>query len=414
MKSGSNGCNGDAVVGANTSLWLTKVDRRLVFRESGFVQKNLNIPLIQDSLIKAGLNQSGLAEKLKVSREAVSKWLAAESFPQPDKLLRLGMLLGLAFEQLVVLSPSPAVPVVLFRKKANRKTKDEHLDNARETGELLKRLVPYLTKQELTHPPTLKDPTANYDYVQKVASQVRAEMGLEHKAILNFQDLIAKFNQLQAVIVPALWGERQHHGNALNIYLPDSETTWVFLNLDSSIVDFKFWMAHELGHSLAPELVDDSGEDFADSFAQALLFPESQAARLRTELQEIRSVSARIVRIRDEAIKHVISPYTVRLAVQAYEQAHGLPKTDLGDVGKFMAAVTHFLKGCKTISQTLFKQSPPEPQAYVAVARSAFGSPFFEAMTDFCKQEQGAEHFIHRVLGVSLADAKALAAELSK
>jgi len=378
------------------------------------VLKTLNIPLIQDSLAKAGLNQSGLAEKLKVSREAVSKWLAGESFPQPDKLLRMGMLLGLAFEQLVMQPPASAVPVVMFRKKANRKTTDEHFDNARETGELLKRLVKYLPKQELTHPPTLKDPTSHYDYVQKVAAQVRAEMGLEHKAVLDFRYLIGKFNQLHAVIVPALWGERQHHGNALNIYLPDSQTTWVFLNLDSSIVDFKFWMAHELGHSLAPELTDDAGEDFADGFAQALLFPEAHAAKLRADLQGIRSIASRIRRICDEAQKHIISPYTIGRAIEEYEKAQGLPKTDFGQKSGFMGAVTNFVKGCPTVSQNLLKQLPPEPKAYAAVARTTFKSPFFEALRDFSKHEQGVEHFIHGVLGGSLTDAKALSGELAK
>jgi hypothetical protein len=79
-----------------------------------------------------------------------------------------------------------------------------------------------------------------------------------------------------------------------------------------------------------------------------------------------------------------------------------------------MGSVTNFVKGCKTISQVVFKQLPPAPKAYAAVARSAFGSPFFEALAEFCKQEQGAEHFIHRVLGVSLADAKGLSGELRK
>jgi transcriptional regulator with XRE-family HTH domain len=378
------------------------------------VQQTLNISLMRDSLIKAGLNQSGLAERLKVSREAVSKWLAGEAFPSPDKLLRLGVLLGLAFEQLVVRPPAAAVPVVLFRKKANRKTRAEHLDNARETGELLKRLVKHLPKQELTRPPTLKTPSANYDYVQKVATQVRAEMGLEHKAVIDFSDLIGKFNQLQAVIVPALWGEQQHHGNALNIFLPDSQTTWVFLNLDSSIVDFKFWMAHELGHSLAPELADEVGEDFADGFAQALLFPEPHAARMRAELQGVRTIPSRIARILAEAKKHVISPYTIGKAVEQYETARGLPKTEFGQKSGFMGAVTNFVKGRKTVAQILLKQSPPEPKVYAAVGRKAFGSPFFEALSDFCKQGQGAEHYVHCVLGVSLADAKALSRELAK
>ncbi|MHB8520354.1 MAG: XRE family transcriptional regulator [Limisphaerales bacterium] len=376
------------------------------------MQKTLNLPALQDALIKAGLNQSGLAEKLKVSREAVSKWLAGESFPQPDKLLRIGMVLGLAFEQFVTLPPAAAVPVVSFRKKTNRKTRDEHLDNARETGELLKRLVKYLPRQELTRPPTLKEPTNAYDYVQTVATQMRKEMGLENKEVIDFKDLIDKFSQLHAVIIPALWGERQHHGNALNIHLPDSQTTWVFLNLDSNAVDFKFWMAHELGHSLAPKLGDEAGEDFADSFAQSLLFPEAHAAKLHADLEGIGGVGARIERVRKEANKHVISPYTIRRALEEYERAHDLPKTDLGELPKFMAATTNFAKRYKTIAQVFFKELPAKPKVYAAVARSKFDSPFFEAMSEFCKQEQGAEHFIHRVLGVSLADARALSGEL--
>ncbi len=391
---------------------MTKVDNLSDFDHSACVSKSLNVSVLDDALIKAGLNQSGLAEKLKVSREAVSKWMKGEAFPSPDKLLRIGMLLGLAFEQLVRLPPPSAVPIVSFRKKPHRKTKDLHLDNARETGELFKRLVPYLPKQELTHPPTLKDPTSEYAYVQTVATQLRKEMKLEGKEVIDFNDLITKFSELHAVIIPALWGGQQNHCNALNIHLPDSHTTWVFVNLDSNAVDFKFWMAHELGHSLAPELAGEPGEDFADRFAQALLFPESQAAKLRDELKTIGTVTARVARIQKEAQKHVISPWTMRRALEDYEEAHGLARTDLGEPSKFMASLVQFTRGYPTISEHLFKKSPPKPAQYAGVARSVFKSPFFEALGDFCKHEEGAEDFIHRVLGVSLADAKALSGEL--
>jgi transcriptional regulator with XRE-family HTH domain len=396
----------------NQVVWLTKVDNLPVFDRVWFVSKSLNIPALDDALIKAGLNQSALAEKISVSREAVSKWMKGESFPSPDKLLRIGMLLGLAFEQLVNLPPASAVPIVSFRKKSHRVTKDTHLDNARETGELLKRLVPYLPNEELTHPPTLKEPTSDYAYVQKVAAQLREEMKLEGKEVIRFEDLIGKFSELRAVVIPALWGGQENHGNALNIHLPDSQTTWVFVNLDSNAVDFKFWMAHELGHSLAPELTGDVAEDFADRFAQALLFPEAQAARLRPALQALGSVTARIARIHQEAGRHVISPWTMRRALEDYEQAHKLAKTDLGDAGKFMAALVKFARGYPTISEHLLKASPPKPAEYVALARSVFKSPFFEALSGFCKREEGAEHYISRVLGVSLPDAKALAGEL--
>lgn len=112
------------------------------------------------------------------------------------------------------------------------------------------------------------------------------------------------------------------------------------------------------------------------------------------------------------ATKHVISPYTIRLAIAEYEKLKGLPQIGLGEVGEFMGAVMNFVKGCRTVSQVVFDHFSPEPKAYVAVVRLAFGSPFFESLKEFCKHEQGAEAFIHRVLGVSLADAKALAGEL--
>lgn len=394
------------------SAQLTKVDTLRSLGHSGDVSKSLNLPALKDALIKAGLNQAGLAEKLKVSREAVSKWMNGEAFPSPDKLLRIGMLLGLAFEQLVTTPPSTAVPIVSFRKKSHRVTKDIHLDNARETGELLKRLAPYLPKQELTRPPTLKDPTSEYSYVQTVAAQLRTEMKLEGKEVIEFGDLISKFNELQAVIIPALWGGKQNHGNALNIHLPDSQTTWVFVNLDSNALDFKFWMAHELGHSLAPDLGGEPGEDFADRFAQALLFPQPQVEKLREELQKLGSVTARINRIHREASKHIISPYTMLKALEAYEHANKLEKTDLGETGKFMAALVKFVRNYPTISGHLFKQSPPKPKQYVAAAKEVFKSRFFEALAELCKKEEGAEHYISRVLGVSLADAKALSGEL--
>ena len=43
----------------------------------------------------------------------------------------------------------------------------------------------------------------------------------------------------------------------------------VLINLDTHAHDFKFWMAHELGHAKAPDLRGDDAENFADMFAGA-------------------------------------------------------------------------------------------------------------------------------------------------
>ena len=373
--------------------------------------KSLNLPVIKARLPQVGLSPAKLAKSLGVSREAVSKWLHGESLPQPDKLLRLGIALGLKFDELVVTAVPAAVPVVSFRRKAGRKTRDIHLDKARETGELLKDLVKYLPDTRLAQAPVLKEPRMDYDYIQRVAKDVREEMGLASKEIIDFKDLIEKFNRLHAIIIPVLWGERQHHGNALNIHLPDSGTTWVFLNLDSNLLDFKFWMAHELGHALAPTLDGDVGEDFADAFAQALLSPESHVVALRSRLQGLVNVASRVQVINEAAAKHVISPYTIRRAIMAYEVAHDSTPINLGPEGQFMAIATNLKKQHQTVTQLLFKNPIPDPSAYIGSARSAFGSAFFEAVAAYCRQEDGAEAYLHQVLGVSLADAKALIAE---
>ncbi len=77
-----------------------------------------------------------------------------------------------------------------------------------------------------------------------------------------------------------------------------------------------------------------------------------------------------------------------------------------------MKALHGFVNNYPTISKTLFEQLPPRTEEYVKVAKSVFDTPFFDALAAFCKQEEGAEHFVRRVLGVSLTDAKALSREL--
>ena len=79
-----------------------------------------------------------------------------------------------------------------------------------------------------------------------------------------------------------------------------------------------------------------------------------------------------------------------------------------------MAATQNFAKGYRTIAQAVFDSPTPEAESYISEAQATFGGTFFEALAGFCKVEQGAEHFVRQVLGVSLADAKALSGELRK
>ena len=72
------------------------------------MNRALNLPRLSDALLRAGMNQSALAARLKVSREAVSNWMRGESLPQPDKLVRIAKLVGLTFDELVQRPPPGA------------------------------------------------------------------------------------------------------------------------------------------------------------------------------------------------------------------------------------------------------------------------------------------------------------------
>ena len=238
------------------------------------MNKTLNSAAINDAMRRVGLYPAKIAREIGVTRAAVTKWLSGQDFPRADKLLKLGMLLRLSFRELVVEEEDALAPVVAFRRKARRKTTGLDLDTARQMGSLLRTLAPRLPFDKFSRPPTLKNPVCDYGYLQQVSLNLRSDVGVPPDTPLQLTSFVNHFKALQAVLIPVPWGHKDRHENAVHIYLPDSMTTWIYLNVDSNMLDFNFWMAHELAHAYAPDLRDDVGEDFADAFAQALLFPE--------------------------------------------------------------------------------------------------------------------------------------------
>jgi transcriptional regulator with XRE-family HTH domain len=374
------------------------------------MDKRLNLDALQGAMDRTGLSPAALSKRLKVSREAVSKWLSGESVPRPDKLLKLALLLGLRFDQFVIKAQEPSEPVVAFRKHGAHKTTELHISRAKEMGRLLRPLARYLPFDELIRPAELKQPTLDYDYVQKVAAKFREEIGVRPTERLDFHHLIKKFRALQAVLVPVMWGKKERHENALHIYLPDSMATWVYLNLDSEVHDFKFWMAHEIGHILAPSLRGDEAEDFADAFAAALLFPEPLAAQAYSTVAAGRNKGTQMNRVKEIAEISVISPITVNFEINKYAKQYNRPKIDLGNA--IFGAAKNLSKAYYSVSESLFDGVAPDPTRYIHIAESQFDSPFFAALRMYLAESDKGPGYIQTVLDIPLLDAKTIHAAL--
>lgn len=390
---------------------MTKVDILSLYPPEGVrMNKSLNTSVLKSKMIRKGYNQAKLAQYLDVSREIVSKWFLGKKFPKPDKLLKLGILFGIDYNDLVTEEESPNAPVVAFRKKGNRKTKPEHIQRAKDMGLLLEKLVPFLPFNKFKRPATLKHPVCEYCYLNELCLNIRNDIGLDDTKKISVDNLIEKFNGLSAVLVPVLWGEKHHHENALHIYLPESMTAWIFVNLDTNIHDFKFWLAHELGHVYSPQLKEDAAEEFADSFAQVLLFPNNISAVTYKKLLKKSRIGQRIKIVLDTAQEYIISPNTVIEAVNSFARANDLKPINFGE--KYYGAITNFNKRFPPFSQRIYGVEKPTAKDYINKAEKNFKTPFFDVLKQYLNSTDCSVSFIQSILQMSVTDAKALLKEL--
>ena len=118
--------------------------------------------------------------------------------------------------------------------------------------------------------------------------------------------------------------------------------TFIILNLDTRLEDFKFWMAHELAHVLIPELTGkNAGEDFADAYASALFYPKacSEQAYRAVTLQPNGAIKVQM----QQATSHNISLNTVFQQVQQYAKASNLTLLPIEE--KSIHAVRNRIRG---------------------------------------------------------------------
>ncbi|MCB1078109.1 MAG: ImmA/IrrE family metallo-endopeptidase [Verrucomicrobiae bacterium] len=374
------------------------------------MEKTLNIANLQKASETLGLSQSAIAESLGVTRAAVSKWFKGKSFPRPAELLKLGRLMELRSSDLVLRSAPRERPLVAFRKRATCKTTTAHLERAENMGRFLRPLVPYLGVDEFIGPRSLKNPSCDYKYLQDLAARLRRELDIPEKDPFEFTDLIGLFAEYQTIIVPTLWGTKSKHENALHLHLPESQTTWIYLNLDVEIHDFKFWMAHELGHVLTVDLLRDErveeAEDFADAFAGALLFPEPLAERALSEYEKAADDAGRLEVLGDWAKKHTISPFSVYCEIRKFGETQGKDFTPLE--GRVLHAhIAAFNRNFKTLSEALFDDIAPSADHFMRIAQENFGTEIYSALGRYVKAHDPGPSVIATILGVSPMDAKA-------
>lgn len=373
------------------------------------MRKVINKEILQKALEKRGWTQANLAKNVDVSSQSVTNWMRGEGFPRPETLLKLATTLRLGFDDLV-LSDDKDIPVVAFRKKGNAKTTNAHIQKATEIGFLLKPLVPYLPELQALRT-LITSPSTNYEKLQIAASQTRSRIGIGGHAVLRYEQIISEFAANGAILVPVLWGDKGSHENAMHIHLPAEDVTFIFVNLDTKVEDFKFWMAHELAHVFTPDLAGSiEGEDYADAFAGALLFPKACAELAYSDASGKSNAREEVKALIKHARKHSISLNTVFQRVKEYAAYSGLPQLRVDD--KAIHMVRNNITG-PLVADAIFERLPPSAKHYIANAENKFETSFFTAMSRLIQEKGVGSGYLQQVLDLPITDALELYQELS-
>ncbi len=237
----------------------------------------LDLKLIKASMSRLGLSGVQLAQLCSVSKEAVSNWLSGESLPRPAKLAALSRALQLPVDVLLMRDESaPPEPVVAFRMRHGQLPNPQEQEAGQEAGRHLRQLVPFLDDRLTTR--RLASPSLEADSIREAAQAARRWLSIAEAEDVTVEHLIQMHRFIGATLIPVFWaGGRAGHEHAMSIYLPDSQTAWVLLNVGCAGRDLPYWLAHELAHCLSlPALQGEQGEAFADRFASELLGSEAR------------------------------------------------------------------------------------------------------------------------------------------
>jgi transcriptional regulator with XRE-family HTH domain len=230
----------------------------------------MNIPAIKAAMLLVGVNQAYLADKCGVSREAVSKWLAGEATPRPNKIKLLSEILGMKVADMFPAKDVLAMPAI--PADASRTATRADMEALQDLGYRLRELEPFVPHSPVFEPRSLTAPSLEPEYLKTVAAQAKRSIDREVDSPLSTRDLIMLNQMAGTSLLPAPWkGDRPGQQHTLRITMPSRKGLWLMFGGNTLMRDLNVNLAHTLGIRYARHaLQGDAAEAFAQALAQAL------------------------------------------------------------------------------------------------------------------------------------------------
>lgn len=235
--------------------------------------------------LRAGLTQQGLADRLEVTKQAVSKYEQGKMLADSQVLIRLSKVLEVKpdyfFRPFRV-----SLGEVAFRKRESLSGRKLEGIKAEIAGRLERylELEEYLGQRTPFQNPLAGRSIAAVEEVEAAAEKLLATWNLGTNPIPNV------LGALEEVAIKVVEVETDGRFDGLSAWL-DSSIPVIVLNQGFDLLRKRFTALHELGHlllSFAPELSEKQREQACNRFAAALLLPRQAAlAELGKKRQHI-------------------------------------------------------------------------------------------------------------------------------
>lgn len=350
----------------------------------------LNTTLIKSKIKEFG-NQKNISEKLGISEAAISYWLSGDKLPDYKNLKALCDLINIPLNEAFIKEERFTHR---FRKSKQSKVKPKDITKVNDIISALSCLLPFIEndKDFTKDPIKLRKPTLDYDYYQLASKAILEKLNNDKnlESILRFIT-----TEMNTIVVPVLWGEKQPFCNALQITDTKVKISLLYINLNSKDEDIRFWLLHEAAHILAPEI---ESESFADALPAHILFPDNEVILAYRELKSISIDSHKIDFIYKLANQNDIAPYAIYKRIEAFIEHYQFENVLPGSSLLFK----------RRLSQNVFfiKDGSIDAQDYILFSKTRLRTKIFDYIKEYLNSDDNATpHFIGRLLNIAIDDA---------
>lgn len=231
-----------------------------------------NGSVIREGAASQGLTIVQLADKIGVSRQAVSDWMKGQ-IPKGLYLITLCDILNINPDDLFIKENDNDVQIPVYRSKRKLKIKPEQQENMKKLAGKYKKLFPPSGPVKIQ--PIISITEQSQKNARIIAQQMRKIAGVNDIKPIDYQHVFHLLSLLDIFVIFCEFPVSKLYAFFTRIF----NHRVVFVNIKTNVMDLIFPLLHETVHSILRDnksmTIDDTEEEFCDTVASHAQFTDN-------------------------------------------------------------------------------------------------------------------------------------------